>query len=118
MLDKAAILILRLSPYLIIGLIIIGVILRARAGYVESKLWKYIRKNCPEKEREFGCVKRGLLNEFALISALRKEDDIKDAEFIRLKTQTRYAWMCMLVFMGVIVGILVLSSLVLVISRL
>jgi nitrate reductase gamma subunit len=100
----------RLFPYFFIMVMIIGAILRVTAGYLEWKFWKYIRKNYPEKEREFGCAKRGWRNEFALVRALYKDHGIEDAEFIRLKAKTRLAWTGMLLFIGAVVGVLILYS--------
>jgi len=106
-----------IAPYLVIIFIIIGLILRARAAYFEWKLWKYIRNNYPEKQREYGCLKRRFLNEFALIRTLYKEDDIEDPEFIRLKTVTKRAWTALLVLIGACVCIIFLGLVVLIVTR-
>ena len=93
---------------LMVGLMIVVLILRARAGYFQWKLWKYIRANYPEKEAEFGCKKRGWLNEFALVRALWKEHGIDDLEFVRLRNSTKGAWAALLVL--VVGAVLVMIS--------
>lgn len=91
---------MNLSLYFTIGWVIILAILRAKAGYLELKLAKYLWKNCPEKEREFGCVRGGCFNEFKLVRALYKHHDIEDPDFIKLQSKARNAYTCGFVVLG------------------
>ena len=105
------------APYLMILVIIIGLILRVRAAQLQWRLWKYIREKFPEKQREYGCLKGGFLNEFALIRSLYKEDDIDDPKFVQLKADTRRVWSAILLLIGACVCIVFLGLVVLVVTK-
>lgn len=105
------------SLYFTIGWAIVLAILRARAGYFELKLAKYLRKNCPEKERDFGCARGSCFNEFKLVRALYTHHDIEDPDFIKRQNKARNAYTCGFVVLGAGLCVLLVFFMILLASK-
>jgi len=77
--------------FYVFALFLLGI----RGAYLDFKLMRYLQNNYPQKAREFGCPKGGWYNGFKFNQALRKEHNISDPHFIRLKNQAKniQTWM-------------------------
>jgi VIT1/CCC1 family predicted Fe2+/Mn2+ transporter len=80
-----------LSLYFLVPFVLLLAILRVRAGHLEQKIRKYIKKNHPENVGEFSSPKGILFDEFKLVWSLYKKDHIEDPEFTRLKNKAKNA---------------------------
>jgi hypothetical protein len=66
-------------------------VLVMRTIYLQFKLIKYLRRNHPEKTKDFGCPLGGWINGFKFGNALYKKHDIEDPDFVCLKNKAKNA---------------------------